>query len=206
MPTPRLTRDERRAQTRERLLEAATAVFAAHGYHAASVEQVAEAAGFSTGAVYSAFGSKEELFLALLEQQLRRQVELLEAAVGGRPSIDARVRGAAEQWMGFVEREPNLVLLYTEFWAYAVRDPRVRAKVARHFAEVRSALCRLIAAGTRDLGLELTLPVEQLAVAIDALADGIARQKLAEPDAVDHNLFARSLSILLAGATRPAPA
>lgn len=201
--TRRLTREERRAETRERLLEAASEVFAAQGYHAASVDQVAERAGFSTGAVYSAFGSKEELFLALLDVQLREETEQLEAATRDRPSIDARVRGAADQWMGFVEREPSLVLLYTEFWAYAVRDPRVRPRIAAHYADVRAALCRLIAAAATELGYELMMPAEQLAVAVDALADGIARQKLAEPEAVPDDLLARALSILFAGASRP---
>lgn len=204
MATRRLSREERRSETRERLLEAAGEVFAAHGYHAASVDLVAERAGFSTGAVYSAFGSKEELFLALLEAQVRRHTEQLEAAVRDRPSVDARVRGAADHWMAFIEREPSMLLLYTEFWTYAVRDPRARVEVARHFADVRAALCRLISAGAHDLGLELTMPVEQLAVAVDALADGIARQKLAEPGAVEDDLFARSLGILIAGASRPA--
>jgi AcrR family transcriptional regulator len=202
-PTRRLTREERRAETRERLLDAAGEVFAAHGYHAASVDQVADRAGFSTGAVYSAFGSKEELFLALLDAQLREETEQLEAATRDRPSIDARVRGAADQWMSFVEREPSLVLLYTEFWAYAVRDPRVRPRIAAHYGDVRAALTQLISAAARELGYELTMPVEQLAVAVDALADGIARQKLAEPEAVPDDLLARALSILFAGASRP---
>lgn len=204
MATRRLTREERRVETRERLIEAAGEVFASHGYHAASVDQVAERAGFSTGAVYSAFGSKEELFMALLESQLRQQSEQLEAAVRDRPSIDARVRGAADHWMAFVEREPSLLLLYTEFWAYAVRDEHARPQIAHHFAEVRAALCRLIAASARDLGLRLSVPVEQLAIVVDALADGIARQKLAEPDAVPDDLFARTLNILIAGASEPA--
>jgi hypothetical protein len=66
-------------------------------------------------------------------------------------------------------------------------------------------LTRLIAEGARELELELLLPAEQLAVAIDALGDGIARQKLADPDAVPDELFGNALSLLLAGAARPAP-
>jgi AcrR family transcriptional regulator len=202
MPVRRMTREERRAETRERLLGAAREVFASRGYHAASVEHVAERAGFSTGAVYSAFGSKEELFLALLERELRRHTEQIEVAIRDRPSVDDRVRGAADHWMSFVEREPRMVLLFTEFWAYAVRDPR--ANVAGQFAEIRAALTRLIATSARDLGLELTIPVEQLAVVVDALADGIARHKLADPDAVPDDLFARALGLVFAGASRPA--
>jgi hypothetical protein len=96
-----------------------------------------------------------------------------------------------------------MVMLFMEFWAYAVRDPRVRPKVASRFAEVRRALTQLIVDGARDFELELVLPAAQLAIAIDALADGIARQKLADPDAVPDDLLGNSLSLLLAGATRP---
>ena len=80
----------------------------------------------------------------------------------------------------------------------------MRPKVAARFAQVRELLTRLISDGTREFDLELELPAEHLAVAIDALADGIARQKLADPNAVPDDLMGRVLALLLAGATRPA--
>jgi hypothetical protein len=67
-------------------------------------------------------------------------------------------------------------------------------------------LTKLIEDGVREFQLELEIPAEQLAVAIDALADGIARQKLADPDAVPDELLGTALSWLFAGATRPASA
>ncbi len=91
-----------------------------------------------------------------------------------------------------------------EFWAYGVRDAQVRPKVAARFAQMREVLTKLIADGVREFDLELEIPAEQLAVAIDALADGIARQKLADPDAVPDELMGRVLSLLFAAATRPA--
>lgn len=203
MVAHRMTRDERRLETRARLIAAAGAVFAAHGYHAASVDQVAERAGFTTGAVYSAFGSKEALFLAVVETHLRENVAELEAAAGDGSTVAARVHEGAEHWMEIVERTPEMVLLHTEFWTYAVRDPEVRPRVAAQFAEVRAAICRLLDLGARELGLRLTVPVEEVAIALDALADGIARQKLAEPDAVPHDLFARMVGVLLAGVSEP---
>jgi hypothetical protein len=106
--------------------------------------------------------------------------------------------------MTMIEREPELLLLFMEFWAYGVRDPQVRPKVAARFAQARALLTKLIAEGARELGLELELPAEQLAVAIDALADGIARQKLADPGAVPDELMGRVLSLLLSAASRPA--
>jgi AcrR family transcriptional regulator len=199
-----MTREQSKAHTRERLLDAARSVFARGGFHGASVEEIASEAGFSTGALYSNFDGKENLFLALMEREIAAHAREIAAAVGARASVDERAKGGARQWMTMIEREPELLLLFMEFWAYGVRDARVRPKVAARFAQVRELLTRLIADGVREFDLELALPAEQLAVAIDALADGIARQKLADPDAVPDELMGKVLSILFAGATRPA--
>jgi hypothetical protein len=85
-----------------------------------------------------------------------------------------------------------------------VRDAQVRPKVAARFAQMRQLLTRLIADGVREFDLELQIPAEQLAVAIDALADGIARQKLTDPEAVPDELMGKILSLLFEAATRSA--
>jgi AcrR family transcriptional regulator len=201
----RLTREQSRAATRERLLRAARTVFARAGYHGASVEEIASEAGFSTGALYSNFDGKADLFLALMEREVDTHAREIADAVRERGSVSARAAGGARQWMATIEREPELVLLFMEFWAYGVRDPAVRGEVAERFAHVRSLLTSLIADSVREFDLELQMPAEQLAVAIDALADGIARQKLADPEAVPDDLLGRAIALLLAGATRQPP-
>jgi AcrR family transcriptional regulator len=200
----RLTREQSRANTRDRLLAAARGVFARSGFHGASVEEIASEAGFSTGALYSNFDGKEDLFLALMEREIEEHAREIEDAVRERSSISERATGGARRWMTMIEREPELLLLFMEFWAYGVRDPQVRGKVAARFAQMRLVLTRLIADGVREFDLELAIPAEQLAVAIDALADGIARQKLADPEAVPDELMGRVLSLLFAAVTRPA--
>jgi AcrR family transcriptional regulator len=204
MTTARLTREQSKALTRERLLLAARVVFARRGYHAASVEEIAAEGGYSTGALYSNFSGKEELFLAVMDREIDKYAREIEEAVRERTSVDERARGGAERWMAVIDREPDVLLLFAEFWAYAARDEGVRRHVAASFARARATLTRLIADAARDFELELTLPAEQLAIAIDALADGIARQRMADPDAVPDELMGRVLSLLLAGATRPA--
>jgi AcrR family transcriptional regulator len=199
-----MTREQSKANTRERLLDAARSVFASSGFHGASVEEIASAAGFSTGALYSNFGGKEDLFLVLMEREIEEHSRELREAVRRRTSVAERATGGAAMWMTMIEREPELLLLFMEFWAYGVRDPHVRPKVAARFAQAREMLTALIAEGAREFDLELEIPAEQLAVAIDALADGIARQKLADPDAVPDDLMGRVLSLLLAAASRPA--
>lgn len=198
----RLSRDERKAETRAALLDAASRVFARRGYHASGVDEVAEEAGYSTGALYSNFDGKEDLFLALLQREIARHVDDVAAIVAERPTLDERARGGAEYWVRFLDREPELVLLFMEFWAFAVRNPEVRSRFAARYAEVRSSLARLIEQGARELGIELARPPEELAIAIDALADGFALQKLADPDAVPDELFGNALAMLLDGARR----
>ncbi len=200
----RMTREQTRANTRERLLVAARSVFARSGFHGASVDEIASEAGFSTGALYSNFGGKEDLFLVLMEREIAEHAREIADAVGARASIAERATGGARQWMTMIDREPELLLLFMEFWAYGVRDPDVRPKVAERFAQMRQVITQLLADGAREFDLELALPAEQLALAIDALADGIARQKLADPDAVPDELMGNVLALLLSAATRPA--
>ncbi len=204
MDTARLTREQSKANTRERLLNAARTVFAHNGFHGASVEEVASEAGFSTGALYSNFGGKEDLFLALMEREIETHAREISTAVGERHSVAERATGGAKQWMTMIDREPELLLLFMEFWAYGVRDPDMRPRVAEQFGHMRQLLTRLVADGIREFDLELELPAEHLALAIDALADGIARQKLTDPDAVPDELMGRILSLLFAAVTRPA--
>jgi AcrR family transcriptional regulator len=200
----RLTREQSKANTRERLLAAARSAFAESGFHGASVEEIATRAGFSTGALYSNFDGKEDLFLVLMEREIEEHAREIAEAVAKRPSVSERATGGARRWMTMIEREPELLLLFMEFWAYGVREPAVRPKVAERFAQVRRLLTRLIEDGVREFELELALPAEQLAIAVDALADGIARQRLADPDAVPDELMGTVLSLLFEAATRPA--
>jgi len=200
----RMTREQSKANTRERLLAAARGAFASSGFHGASVEEIASRAGFSTGALYSNFDGKEDLFLMLMEREIDLHAREIAQAVSVRESVAERATGGARQWMTMIEREPELLLLFMEFWAYGVRDTKVRPKVAARFAQVRRMLTKLIEDGVREFELELEIPAEQLAVAIDALADGIARQKLADPGAVPDELMGRVLSLLFSAATRPA--
>jgi AcrR family transcriptional regulator len=198
----RLTREQSKAKTRKRLLVAARTVFARRGYHGASVEEIAAEAGFSTGALYSNFGGKEDLFLALMDDVTDAYCAEIAAEVDGVSTIGERARGGARHWMEIVEREPEMLMLFIEFWAYAARDPGARERVAASFAKARQVLTRLISDGAREFNLQLEIPAEQLAIAIDALADGIARQKLADPAAVPDDLMGRVISLLLAGAAR----
>ncbi len=173
-----MTREQSRANTRERLLVAARSAFARSGFRGASVDEIASEAGFSTGALYSNFDGKEDLFLALMEREIDEHAREIADAVGARDSMAERAAGGARQWMTMIDREPELLLLFMEFWAYGVRDPQMRPKMAARFAQMREVLTRLIADGVREFDLELDIPAEQLAI-----ADRRARRRHRPPEA-----------------------
>jgi AcrR family transcriptional regulator len=198
-----MTRDERREQTREQLLEAAGRVFAQRGFHGASVDEVADEAGYTTGALYSNFAGKEDLFLSVLERFAAQQLEEVAGAAAEGTTVDARARRGAQSWMAFLEREPELVPLFMEFWGYAVRNPELRPRFAEQRARVRDVVAGLIEQGGRDLDVRFTVPPAQLATAVEALADGLALQRLLDPESVPDELFGTVLAALLDGATSP---
>jgi len=172
----RMTRADRKAQTRDELVRAAGAVFAERGFHAARLEDVADDAGYSTGAIYSNFAGKEELFLAVLERQFAAHVRDLRAAVEPETAPEERLAAAALQWLDEQRRGPRAFLLFIETLAYAVRNPRFRRRFVNRFRAMREATADLIA----QADVELKLPPEELAVIANALTNGMALELLYE--------------------------
>lgn len=193
----RLTRAEKQAQTRSRLLEAAADVFAERGFFAASVEAIAEHAGFSMGAVYSNFENKGDLFLVLFEEHVTAQVrEYLERFEGG-TTTDARTRSGADYWMRYLDEHPDFFPLFLEFAAYAARNPDVREAFGTRLASFRNAFGRMIATAAADRGIDLPADVaEQLGLVVNALGNGLALERLAGPESVPDELFGSVLSVL----------
>lgn len=196
---PRNRRDEQRERTRQELIDAAGFVFAKHGYHGASVDQVAEAAGFTKGAVYSNFRSKEELFLALLERQVDRSVEVLERVIDEVAPED-RAAAFADRAASLPTLEPEWFLLETEFLLYAARndDPAVRELVAARQRRTRERITDLVQRHLDDLGAGDDAVAEDLARLFMACADGLAQASLVDTTARDgRRLFAILIEALL---------
>ena len=196
-----MRRVEAQQQTREELLAAATRVFARQGFHAARLEDVAAEAGYTTGAIYSNFGGKDDLFLAAFEREIARHVGEVDAAVADELDPADRTRAAADQWIAYLDRAPEMFPLFVEYWTYAMRNPPHRPRFRERFAAFRAATTRMIEAAAADAGRRLPMPAADLATAVNALTYGIAFQRIAEPDAVPDDLFADALHRLFAGAT-----
>jgi AcrR family transcriptional regulator len=193
-------RDEQKALTRRRLLEAAEGVFARRGFHGASVEEIAREAGATTGALYSNFAGKEDLFLALFEESTAAQVGEYSQIFAAGATLEEQARGGADRWMQMLRERPRYFPLFIEFWAYAVREPEVRQRFAERFASFRSTMTRLVVEGAEQHGLPVTPGfAERLGVVVNALGNGLALEKLADPAAVPDELFGDMLVFIFQG-------
>jgi AcrR family transcriptional regulator len=194
----RMSRAERREQTRQELISAAEACFVGLGFHASSVDQVAERAGYTKGAVYSNFASKEDLFFAVYE---RRVEQVLTEVVPGlrqgsaEAAFDQLAAGAIQR------RDPNdgWRAVFFEFWAHVLRHPELRER----FAAIHARFLEPMAEGVQALAEErgLTLPSDvtagQVAVAWNAMEVGLVLERLTQPQTVDVALARRMGRLLL---------
>jgi AcrR family transcriptional regulator len=206
MTRQRLTRAEKSAQTRAQLMASARQLFLRRGFHAASLELVADEAGFTIGAVYSRFGSKADLFLAILDEHIDRIVaEVAQVAAVDQP-LGAHAELLAGRRMALLERERDWFPLVLEFWSHAARDERLRPEFAARHERLVGAYAGLIEADYARLGLSLPLAPEVLARAVVAMGNGVALERLADPGRVPEGLLSTMAVAFLRGVAAGGPA
>jgi AcrR family transcriptional regulator len=196
----RPTREQKREANRERILRAARDVFGARGYHGATIEEIAEEAGLSNGAIYYNFGSKEELFLALLDERLDQRLEHTRQtlAAGSESAIDQRALEdeARDITRSFKEsREWRLLLL--EFVAYAARNPPFADRFKDHKRRLRAAVAELLESHLSARRMTPPMPIDQLAIAVTGLANGLAVEELSDPGSTSDELLSDALALLI---------
>jgi AcrR family transcriptional regulator len=206
MTKQRLSRAERSAQTRAELMASARQLFLRRGFHACSLELVAEEAGFTIGAVYSRFGSKADLFLAILEERIDQLVAEVAQVAGLDQPIPEHAELLAGRRMALLEREREWFPLVLEFWAHAARDERLRREFSARHERLVGAYAGLIEADYARLGLPLPLASDVLARAVVAMGNGIALERLAGPDRVPDGLLSTMAVAFLRGAAADQPA
>jgi AcrR family transcriptional regulator len=141
----RLTRTAKQAQTRQKLLDAARAVFTTHGFAGTSVDAIADNAGFSKGAFYSNFGSKEELALQVLSHLLDDELRTLEAIADRFAGRSEAVLRALAATYAFRSLGPKAALLGLELLLHAAHDPALRAELAKIYQARDAAKAALLA-------------------------------------------------------------
>jgi AcrR family transcriptional regulator len=197
----RESRAERQARTRAELLATAARVFARRGYAGASVEEIAEEAGYSHGAVYSNFDGKADLFLAVFEDYMAeraRELASTQVALDADAPLEARARALADQWMERFAADRDSFVLHMEFIAHAGRDPDLAGRFGSRSAALREAVAGYIAAYQAESGAELVLPPDDLALVLRALGIGLAVEALVSPGDVRHDLYGDFVERLVA--------
>ncbi|MFK0295095.1 TetR/AcrR family transcriptional regulator [Streptomyces sp. NPDC090442] len=175
---------KRRPQTRAALLRAALEVFAEQGFHAATIEQICAHAGYTRGAFYSNFDSKEELFFALFDEhsdRLAARLRTLVAQMGtGEPTVERFAQIVARDELEAEERAWYLVT--TEFTLHAIRTPEAARKLAEHDARARAAVAEAVTELATRLGRQLTVDIDGFVRLLVALREGGQAQSYVEPE------------------------
>lgn len=186
-----------RAQTRERVLTAAASVFAERGYDQASLGDIAAVAGLTKGAIYSSFGSKDELFYALMRDQIGERLRNIMGSVGSHKTLSDLARDTGRVLTDATIGQPEWHLTFIEFWTRAMRNPALRNDFVTQRRAARDAIAARLEEQATQLGVTLPLPAAQLAIALLALSNGLAIEQLLDPEGTDHALLPTLLEALV---------
>ena len=193
----RLTRAAQQQQTREDVLAAADRLFVEQGFHATSVDQIAQAAGYTKGAVYSNFDAKEDLFFAVYEARVDAAVAKLERDLAATGDVRAVIESATSDTGTRRGRDDRWLATFFEFWAHVVRRPSLRARFAEIHARAQEPFDRALVRLADERGIELPVKARSLAAALMAMSVGLALERLVQPEVVDGQLGARVVNLVL---------
>jgi len=184
-----------RGEVRDRILDAASKVFAAEGFAGATIDAIGQAAGFTKGAVYSNFGSKDELFLALLDREFELRGEQIATALESGGDTAAAAQALSRSVLDSVHGHADYYVLFVEYWLRAVRDPELRERLIarRHAAAADQAQNIVESTATVPSGKRLA-DLAQLVVTINL---GIAMEEVLRPGTIDPDLLANLITGLL---------
>lgn len=184
-----------RGEVRDRILDAASKVFAAEGFAGATIDAIGQAAGFTKGAVYSNFASKDELFLALLDREVELGGEQIATALESEDDTAAAAQALSRSVLDSVHGHADYYVLFVEYWLRAVRDPELRERlIARRRAAAADQADNFVgSAATVTSGRQLA-DLAQLVVTINL---GIAMEEVLRPGTIDPDLLAHLITALL---------
>ncbi len=178
--TAKPSRAERSAATRRELLDVALRRFLRDGYHGTTLDDIADEAGYTKGAVYSTFKSKSGLFLALFDKVAERRIEQVRDVLAPHPD-EQKVDVLARQPVD--DRHSQFLLLTIEFWVHAVRDPDLLGAFAERYRQMRDKLAELAPSGG-------AFDDQRWAITTLAFANGLALERLIDPEGVPDDLMA----------------
>jgi AcrR family transcriptional regulator len=176
----RLSREDSREQTTQRLLDAAQKLIAKKGLEAASVENIAAAAGYSRGAFYSNFSSKDDLFIELLRREHEKFTAEFNALRSSALSVD-QVQRRIRELYGQIYRDNESCMNWTEARMLAARDARFRAKLDTLMTQKRGQIAEFIEYFYSRVGVVPPVSPEKIAMGFMSLAEGVKLFMLSSP-------------------------
>jgi AcrR family transcriptional regulator len=192
----RLTPERRRQLTRTTLIDAAGDVFARRGFHGASLEEIAETAGFTRGAIYKNFENKEDLFFAVIERRIEAQLQAFSEAFRQDGAVALDAARLAAVWREILAGDADWVALDLEIRLFAVRNADARHRWVAHERELRELITRFIKEQVDALGVSINLAPEKLAGIVVPASQGFAQWAFLDPDQAD--LFSAFLELFIA--------
>jgi len=192
-----MTRVEKQQRTRGALLRSASKLFCRRGLEGTSVDEVAEDAGYTKGAFYANFKSKEELFLVMLDEKFSRELERIDRALAGTGDADQEARTAAAEYIHFAS-DQEWPRLYFEFAAHAARNEDFRQELATRQRAMRERLVQVYERWSADFPADPPLPLAEIAAMTYFMADGFLVDRLIEPE-LSEDLYPRMLEVFFKG-------
>jgi AcrR family transcriptional regulator len=192
------TRREKQAETRASLLRSAARLFCRKGLEGASVDEVAADAGYTKGAFYANFKSKEELFLVMLDEKFAAQMERLDAALAGAEEPGEEARHATQDFIRSAGSDREWRKLYFEFVAYAARNEEFRQELATRHRALRERVSEILRRWSADFPAPPPIPIEDIAAMSDFMVDGFLLDQLIDPE-LDEELLATLMLIFFRG-------
>jgi len=206
MAIERWTPERRRELTRSALVDAAAQVFAQRGFHGASLDEIADTAGFTRGAIYKNFADKEDLFLAVFDRHIEKQLGAFsEEFRGEEAAAFLDVSRVARLWKDVVARDPAFHALNLEFRLYAIRNPEVRERFIAQQRKTNHTVARFIADQAKAAEFRMKVPPATLARMVGAASEGLTLAAYLDPEE-GTNLFESFLELLLTAVVEDAPA
>jgi AcrR family transcriptional regulator len=192
-----MTRREKQQRTRKSLLNAAARLFCQRGLEGASIDEVAQAAGYTKGAFYANFKSKEELFLVMLDERFSRELDRLDRALAGTQEPHEEARAAAQDFIHFAG-DQDWPRLYFQFVAHAARDEDFRQELATRHQAMRDRLTEVFKRWKEGVGVTPTLPVAEITAMMFFMADGFLLDRMIEPG-LSEELYTTMVGVFLRG-------
>lgn len=194
----RPTRVQRGEETRAALLRSASRLICELGMHGASIDRIAADAGYTKGAFYAHFASKEDLFLVVLDEHFATELARLDAVLTGAAEPAVEARRAAEDFLVHIDSDPEWRRVYQEFATHAARHDAFRVEFATRQRGLRARMAEVFTRWAADLGVEPSVPPQDVAAMTFFMADGFLLDQIIDPE-LDRALYGKMFEVFMRG-------